>query len=73
MRHLINVLRTGKCNPEDLLISSLSYMQSTRVAVPEIQLSMFFLNFTALAEGTIKIDDQLVSRSFQAIFHGDSV
>lgn len=48
-------------------------MQSAGVTVPEIQFSMFFLNFTALAEGTIKIDDQLVSCSFQAIFHRDSV
>ena len=43
------------------LVSSLANVESTRIAIPEIQLSVFLLDFATSAESTIEVDDKLVA------------
>ena len=43
------------------LVSSLANVKSTRIAIPEIQLSVFFLDFAASTESTVEVDDKLIA------------
>ena len=43
------------------LVSSLANVESTRIAIPEIQPAVFFLDFAASTESTVEVDDKLVA------------
>lgn len=51
-----------------LLVSSLSDVQSTRIAVPEVELSMLFLQIATFLEGTCKDDLERIVSVFEVLF-----
>ena len=55
------------------LVSSLANVESTRIAIPEIQLSVRLLDFAASTESTVEVDDKLVARKHEVVFDRDSM
>jgi len=52
----------------NVLVSSLSDVQSTRIAVPEVELSVLFLQIATFLEGTCKNDLERIVSAFEVFF-----
>jgi len=56
------------CRDQNVLVSSLSDIQPTRIAVPEVELSMLFLQIATFLEGTCKDDLERIVSVLEVLF-----
>ena len=56
------------CGKQNALVSGLSDMQPTRIAVPKVKLSVLFLQIATFFKSTLKDDPERVVSALEVLF-----